>query len=126
MNKLEKISNEFAVEYKELNELKDKDLIGIYVATQEVIQNHQRSLGFIKHLNRLKSDCNIFEEIEKYKTRYFKIDKIKDGKLKHEKESEFYFDCCKFTGKYYCNCLICLILNWETYEGIKELLKENE
>ena len=126
MNKLEKISNEFAVSYKELNELKDKDLIGIYVATQEVIQNHQRSLGFVKHLNKLKSDYNIFEEIEKYRTRYLEIDKIKDEELKHEKEMEFYYDCCKFTGKYYLNCLICLIRNWGAYEGIKELLKEGK
>lgn len=126
MNKLEKISNQFAVAYKELNELKDNDLIGIYVATQEVIQNHHRSLGFVEYLNRLKSDCNIFEEIEKYKTRYFEIDKIKDEELKHEKEMDFYYDCCKFTGKYYCNCLICLIRNWDVYEEIKELLKEKK
>lgn len=125
MSKLEKISNEFAVTYKELNELNDKDLIGIYVAVQEVIQNHERSLGFVKHLNRLKTDYNIFEEIEKYKNRYVKIDKIKDRELKHEKRIEFHYDCCKFIGKYYCSCLDCLILNWNTYEEIKELLKED-
>lgn len=117
MNNLKKISNEFAVAYNNLNEV-DKNSIGIYVATEEAIQNHKQTLGFVKRLNELGYTCDVLEKIENFKNRYLEIDDIEDDEIRNEKVRIFYNDACKFTGKYYLNCLLALIQNWDVYKEL--------